>query len=145
MRAKEKETQFLFVYGTLRRHQKHEVSQILSRDGDYVGAAYFQGRLYVVDDFPGATLSSRSGDLVRGEVYRLRHPAKTFEQIDRYEEYNPARPEESLYVRRELPVTLQNGERLTAWVYLYNRPTKQLTPIRSGDFLEYQRLSGTRS
>jgi len=40
------------------------------------------------------------------------------------------------FVRRVRPVAaLPHGDRVDAWVYLFNRPTRGLRRIASGDFL----------
>jgi gamma-glutamylcyclotransferase (GGCT)/AIG2-like uncharacterized protein YtfP len=62
-------------------------------------------------------------------------PAQLLPLLDNYEECGPgfAQPQE---YRRELQqVTLDNGDSLSAWVYIYNRATTGLRQIPGGDFL----------
>lgn len=91
------------------------------------------GRLYAVGDYPGAVHRPGSS-LVRGEVYRLREPAEVFRLLDRYEGvHEPASRREFRRVRKR--VRLENGEKRTAWVYLYVRSIRGLPIIDSGDYL----------
>lgn len=101
--------------------------------------AVFQGRLYRVDDFPGATRSAEPGDLVRGEVYRLQDPDLVLPRLDEYEDFDPADPQGSLYHREVADVRLHDGRQVSAWIYLYNRPVDGLPRLASGDFLEARR------
>lgn len=129
--------EFLFVYGTLRRDSRHEMYRLLARHADFVGDAVFQGRLYLVDDFPGAVPSEAATDLVHGELYILDAPDLVLPRLDEYEEFDPARPEASLYRRQRERVTLADGSAINAWIYLFNRPTSGLPQIGSGDFLDF--------
>ena len=128
--------EFLFVYGTLRRDIRHEMYRLLARNADFVGDATFQGRLYLVDDFPGAVSSPSSEDCVRGEVYRLEEPQQVLSKLDDYEEFDPQSPEAGLYRRVKAMVLLDDDTPVDAWIYLYNRPTAGLLAIPSGDFLQ---------
>lgn len=125
---------YLFVYGTLRRNGENGVNRLLAPYADFVGAAVYQGRLYRVDDYPGAVPSDRPQDRVYGEVYRLRCPDTALARLDEYEECGPAFPAPAEYLRRKQRVTLKSGEAVAAWVYIYNRPTARLQPIPSGEF-----------
>ena len=131
----------LFVYGTLRRATGHEMQQRLAAHSEFAGDAWFRGRLFMVDDYPGAVPSARQADRVRGEVYRLRDPGLILAILDEYEGCDPDSPATALYRRELADVTLDGGGQVTAWIYLYNRPTTGLQEIESGDFLN---VSGAR-
>jgi gamma-glutamylcyclotransferase (GGCT)/AIG2-like uncharacterized protein YtfP len=133
---KQPDQHYLFVYGTLRRDRWHEMYRLLARYADFMGDATFHGRLFLVDEFPGAMLSNSPNDVVRGEVYRLGSPDLVLERFDDYEEFDSRAPDQSLYRRELVDVLLNNGKCIHAWIYLYNRPTEDLPPIPSGDFLE---------
>jgi gamma-glutamylcyclotransferase (GGCT)/AIG2-like uncharacterized protein YtfP len=62
----------LFVYGTLMRGFDHPMAQLLSRSADFLGTATCRGRLYLIKHYPGLVLSDDAGDIVFGELYRLR-------------------------------------------------------------------------
>lgn len=129
---------YLFVYGTLRRNTNSEMYHLLARSADFVDEATFQGRLYKVDYYPGVTPSSNPLDIVHGEVFRLREPATALAQLDRYEECGPGFPEPTEFIRRKIDVSLQRGKTISAWVYIYNRPTDKLRFIKSGDWFQFQ-------
>ena len=126
---------FLFVYGTLRRDNRHEMYHLLARHAHFVGEGALRGRLFMVEDYPGAVPSDSPADSVRGEVYRLHDPDLVFKQLDAYEDYDPEDPDESLYRRQLLEVQLEDDKSLPAWVYVYNRSTEDLPEIPSGDFM----------
>jgi gamma-glutamylcyclotransferase (GGCT)/AIG2-like uncharacterized protein YtfP len=125
----------LFVYGTLMRGFDHPMAKLLSRSAEFCGDAHCQGRLYLVKHYPGLVLSDDPGDVVFGELYRLRRPEESFATLDDYEGCGPgvASPQ---YVRQVLPVTLDDGTVSDAWTYVYNRPVAKLKRITSGRFLE---------
>ncbi|HSG51383.1 MAG TPA: gamma-glutamylcyclotransferase family protein [Rheinheimera sp.] len=126
---------FLFVYGTLRRCANHPMHQLLEQTSRFIGMAHFQGKLYQVTHYPAVVASANPDEQVLGEVYQLLQPEQTLPQLDKYEECGADFPEPQEYRRELQPVRLENGDSLTAWVYLYNRDTRMLTPIPSGDFL----------
>jgi gamma-glutamylcyclotransferase (GGCT)/AIG2-like uncharacterized protein YtfP len=125
---------FLFVYGTLRRDTDSEMHHFLARHADFVGDATYQGKLYVIGDYPGVVPSEDRSDFVQGEVYRLRDSDYVLSRLDRYEECGPGFSEPTEYIRKIQPVRLQSGETIPAWVYLYNRPTDNLERAAAGDF-----------
>ena len=131
--------QILFVYGTLRRDTNGQMHHLLARYADFVGEATFQGKLYMVDYYPGIVPSEDTDDLVLGEVYRLHNPSYMLSRLDQYEECGRAFPEPTEYVRRMERVRLHDGRIITAWVYVYNRPTNNLYLIESGDFLQIEK------
>jgi len=127
------ETDLLFVYGTLRRSAGSGTHPLLARAG-FVGEARWPGRLYLVDGYPGAVPDETCADGVRGELYLLTDPAADLATLDAYEECGPAWGADAEYVRTVTRVTLADGSRRDAWIYLYNRPVDGLARIESGDF-----------
>ncbi len=128
----------IFVYGTLRRGGRADMHGLLARGAELVGAGTCAGRLFLVEDYPGVVGSEDVRDVVHGEVYRLAADPEArsalLRGLDRYEGYEPAVPDASLFVRVADDVTLDSGETVRAWVYHYNRPTIGLERIDSGDF-----------
>jgi gamma-glutamylcyclotransferase (GGCT)/AIG2-like uncharacterized protein YtfP len=98
----------------------------LAKNADLIGKAWFQGKLYKIDDYPGAVLSDNSEDKVFGEVYCLHHAETLLPVLDRYEECAPDFPEPHEYLRQKQAICLNNGDWIAAWVYLYNRPVDGL-------------------
>jgi len=126
----------LFVYGTLMRGFDHPMAQLLSRSADFIGEARCRGRLYLIRHYPGLVLSDDPGDLVSGELYRLRQPEALLREFDMYEACGEGIAEPTEYVRRMLPLTLADGAVSEAWTYIYNWPVAGLPRIASGRFLE---------
>lgn len=127
---------YLFVYGTLRKGAANSTHGLLAPHGRFVAFATYQGKLYrVVDEYPGAIPSSDPKDIVHGEVYCLSRPEVAFAHLDAYEKCGPGFPQPAEYVRRRAEVTLDNGKAVSAWLYVYNRPTEGLVLIEDGDFL----------
>jgi gamma-glutamylcyclotransferase (GGCT)/AIG2-like uncharacterized protein YtfP len=130
----------LFVYGTLLRDAKHSMHDVLARHAELVGDGFFNGRLYQVGHYSGVVPSSEPDDRVFGELYRLRDAADVLLRLDEYEGCGPTAPKPTEFIRKVELVTLANGTKLQAWLYVYNRPVHRLERIRSGSFLQ----SGSR-
>jgi gamma-glutamylcyclotransferase (GGCT)/AIG2-like uncharacterized protein YtfP len=126
----------LFVYGTLMRGYVHPMARLLSANADFLGEASCRGRLFMVKHYPGLVLSENAGDIVHGELYRLRAPDDLLREFDMYEACGEGFPEPTQYVRRMFPVTLADGTVGEAWTYIYNWPVTDLKRIESGRFLE---------
>lgn len=83
------------------------------------------GRLYRLRWYPGMRPVRQPGDLVAGELYRLRQPSKTLAILDEWEEH----------YRRELSAaTLANGRMHRCWVYMYRTPLSELRRVTSGEW-----------
>ncbi len=130
----------IFVYGTLLSGTGSRMSRWLASQADFVDQGQFQGRLFRIGNYPGVVSSKRPVDRVRGEIYRVRNPAHSLAQLDAYENYDPARPSQSEYLRVLRPVRLRRGGTLDCWVYVYNRRRSRLPRIASGNFLRVPRL-----
>lgn len=131
---------YLFVYGSLRPAFRQEMHAFLVHHTDLLGTATFQGRLYDLGLYPGAVPSVHPEDRVTGEVFVVRPGSEglVFQVLDRYEgcgPYVPGRPE---YRREEVDVVLEDGQEVTAWMYVYNYGTEALTLIPSGDYVAYR-------
>jgi len=125
---------YLFVYGTLRRDAQHPMASYLNQQARWIGPACYQGKLYQVADYPAVVASSHPADTVYGEVYQLL-TAELWSILDDYEECSPSFPAPTEYQRVLQTVYLANGNAISAWIYLYNRPVSSLKVIASGDFL----------
>ena len=126
----------LFVYGTLMRGFDHPMAQLLSRSADFLGTATCRGRLYRIKHYPGLVLSDDTGDIVFGELYRLRERDALLAEFDMYEACGEGFAEPTEYIRRMLDVTQEDGSPGEAWTYVYNWPVTGLSRIVSGKFLE---------
>ena len=130
-------SEYLFVYGTLRRGLPlyHYLDTTRAR---FVGEGRIVGRLFDLGEYPGATPDPKRFSTVKGEVHELLAPGETLPVLDDVEGYDPKRPERSLFERRATSVTLESGQTLTAWVYFYRRPLLSATEIPDGDFVRYR-------
>jgi gamma-glutamylcyclotransferase (GGCT)/AIG2-like uncharacterized protein YtfP len=112
----EKRTEYLFVYGTLRKGFQNSMHQPLVRNAVFAGKA--------------------ESDRVHGDVFLLQEPGTVFQYLDAYEECTSADPEPTEFKREELDVRYQSGKMVKAWIYLYNLPTVGKRQITSGDYVE---------
>jgi gamma-glutamylcyclotransferase (GGCT)/AIG2-like uncharacterized protein YtfP len=129
--------EYLFVYGTLRQQVAHPLHTFLVYSADFIGLGYVQAKLYVVEHYPGAVLTDDPTSRVLGEVYLLRRPEKVLNKLDAYEGCTRDYPQPHEYKRKKVSVKLENGPNITAWMYEYNLPTKNLKLIPSGDYLDF--------
>jgi gamma-glutamylcyclotransferase (GGCT)/AIG2-like uncharacterized protein YtfP len=125
-----KEPAFLLLYGSLRRGEPMFCEMGLDRALEYVRDVEFPGDLYDLGDYPGAVAGQ---DRVQAELYRLLD-ADILGALDRYEEFDPARPTDSLYLRKAIAVP-GIGD---AWVYLYNRGVAGARRIAGGDWRRHR-------
>lgn len=125
----------VFVYGTLMRGFDHPMSKLLSNGADFLGEASCRGRLYRVAHYPGLLHSDDPGDVVFGELFRLRQPDELMAALDDYESVGPGYNPPTLYLRERIAVTLADGSTSEAWTYIYNRPVIETKRITSGRFL----------
>ena len=116
----------LFVYGTLRRQSS---AHGLLEGSRYFAKASLGGTLYDLGQYPGLVRDNAGGGRVVGEVYELPNQTahRMLRALDRYEGNE--------FVRRRTFVTLANGVRRAAWVYvLRSRPSRSVRKIESGRY-----------
>lgn len=114
--------EFLFVYGTLHPDRApEEIAEAVNKLRP-LGAGTTRGELHDLGEYPAVFLESRNRSLVKGLVFALPEDAETLASLDRYEEFQPSDPENSLFIRAKRLVTFADGTRRRCWVYLYNRP-----------------------
>lgn len=134
------DTDFLFVYGTLRRGLALH-HHLVRMGAQFVGAGVVQAELFDLGKFPGARKSARPGRVVAGEVYRLRQAQKALKVLDDVEGVLPQAPEKSLFQRATTEIVLPNRVRRVAWIYWLNeRASARLRPS-SRDFARHRTLS----
>src|SRR4051812_10857421 len=112
---------YLFIYGTLSPDRAPaDVRDAVSRMKPIAPGA-MNGDLYDLGEYPGAVANVNARNVVRGQVYRLPGDKEVLKKLDAYEEFNPEDIKNSLFVREERPIELDDGRKLNCWVYLYNR------------------------
>jgi gamma-glutamylcyclotransferase (GGCT)/AIG2-like uncharacterized protein YtfP len=131
----------LFVYGTLRRGASGEpgkdnmMMRALSAASKPVGRGRVRGKLHQISWYPALVDARNARSAVTGEVVELSDP-NLLAKLDAYEDASTTPSRKHEYVRRRKLVTLDSGERIMAWAYVYNRKPKSKSVIASGDFLE---------
>lgn len=127
----------IFIYGSLRKEFSSPVRSVLKDYAEFFDEAVFQGRLYMIDWYPGAVKSENPDDTVIGEVYKIINREFVLEILDHYEGCSAGIPQPHEFVRKKESVRLKNGKEITAWIYLYDLSTVGKKRIPSGDYVEY--------
>ena len=112
----------LFVYGTLHPDRAPaEIASIVRRFRP-ISPATILGRLYDLGPYPGVHLDVPDPDPVPGHLFELPEGPTVLPALDAYEDYDPASPETSLYLRQRTSASLPDGSSTECWVYVYNQP-----------------------
>jgi len=74
-------SEFLFVYGTLRRGQPL-YPHLDAAKARFIGEGRIVGRLFDLGEYPGATPDPKRFSTVRGEVHELYDPPRTLAILD---------------------------------------------------------------
>jgi gamma-glutamylcyclotransferase (GGCT)/AIG2-like uncharacterized protein YtfP len=131
----------VFVYGTLRQGGVREMPRLFPQT-EFIGFGTARGRLYDFGAYPGFMPDAEGAGDVIGEVYAV--PAivlQALDDIERYELHNDAG---SYYHRREVDVTLRDGRRMTAWVYVCNPAFYDCSrPIATHDWIAHAAAKGS--
>lgn len=136
MKGNDTHSSYLFVYGTLMQPFDTSMNCYLQRHSRFLGAAEVKGRLYDLGRYPGLRLDGVVGRSICGHVYKLDRPGEVLAILDRYEGYDPSRPEAGEYRRTRINLDW-GGQVLLCWVYLYNAEVDDLPEITSGNYLDY--------
>jgi gamma-glutamylcyclotransferase (GGCT)/AIG2-like uncharacterized protein YtfP len=118
----------LFVYGSLCSWAGHPNGARLGREAAALKPARIVGKLYRISWYPGLVPSDDPRDVVHGELVTLRDAAASLVWLDAYE--NLDKSDEYERVRRA--VSLDDGTRRDAWVYLYRWPVDPGARVASG-------------
>ncbi len=127
-------TDYLFVYGTLMSGSQSAQAKAVARSAMFVGPALLQGKLFLVDQYPACVPSADPDNQVLGDIYQLAQ-SELLSMLDDYEECSAKFPEPTEYRRVKHHVRLLSGDALEAWVYIYNRSTVGLNPLKKGRFV----------
>lgn len=125
--------EYLFVYGTLKRDVGNDMYHLLAKNAKFIGGGTWNGKLYLVENYPGAIPSDNPSDTVHGEIYLLNN-TDILSSLDEYEECSDKFPEPKLYKRIKDNIRVTNGDTVNAWIYIYNLPVGNLKEIKSGNF-----------
>ena len=134
-----------FFYGTLIAGSGNRMARLVQERLRFVGPGAARGTLHAIADPRGwypALL--RGGGEVRGMIYEAPpdFTAADLARLDAYEDYDPASPAASLYLRVPVMVTPAG----TAQAYIYNRLLPAGSrPIPGGDFRAWLAAEGLRA
>lgn len=128
-------TDRVFFYGTLMTGFDRRRRAGIDTKLTYKGRGSIEAALFDLGIYPAAVPAP--GGRVMGELYVMADPDSVLAALDEIEGYAPDRPEQSLYSRSDVPVTLADGSTEQAWVYFYNAPLGQAPRIPSGDYLAH--------
>jgi gamma-glutamylcyclotransferase (GGCT)/AIG2-like uncharacterized protein YtfP len=117
--------QGLFVYGTLHPDRAPEEIKSVVKKMVPIGQGTVVGSLHDLGDYPALVLDGKRGQRVRGSVFALPDDPGTLQALDKYEEFEPEDPKNSLFVRSKRTVTFADGTRKRCWVYIYNQKLPQ--------------------
>ena len=126
-----------FFYGTLMTGFDRRRRAGIEARMSYVGRGWIQAALFDLGIYPAAVPAADGR--VWGEVYRIDDEPSVLGTLDEIEGYAPDDPDHSLYLRTQVPVAMDDGRYLDAWVYFYNAPLGQAQKIPSGDYLDHVR------
>ena len=128
----------VFFYGTLmtgfdRRRRLGMDDQLTFR-----GRGWIRARCSTLACIPRRCLrrTARSG----ARSSRSTNPTPVLAALDEIEGYDASTPDTSLYVRRQVPVHLDDDAEAEAWAYFYNAPLGQARRIASGDYLTHLKV-----
>lgn len=143
----------VFFYGTLMSGFPLRREVAVDDHLRFVGRGRIRGRLFDLGRYPGAVAVGR--ERVYGETYVIIGPrAEVLEVLDQAEGCGAVVPspgarvakgaQPGQYVRTVVPVTLDAGAELPAWVYFYNSTLTGAVHIPSGDYRAYLLESALR-
>jgi gamma-glutamylcyclotransferase (GGCT)/AIG2-like uncharacterized protein YtfP len=121
-----------FFYGTLRTgHGPPPIAHVL-RTARTLGPGRVRGRLYDLGAYPGGIPDEQAPTTIPGSVFELPDDPELLRDLDAYEEFDPQRTDASLFLRTEGEVELEDGRRISCWMYVYNRVPEGREPM-TGD------------
>lgn len=131
MTEKKKKLCRFFVYGTLKEGGRFDGSHF-AKLRSKVQKASLPGAIYNLGSFPTIKLDGKG--MVMGEVHTFpkEHIDDIKRSFDRIEGYNPDAPTKGLYNRHIIEASLEDGEKVKAFVYEYNGSVDEDSKIESG-------------
>ncbi|MCR9096322.1 MAG: gamma-glutamylcyclotransferase [bacterium] len=126
------EPHWVAVYGSLMRGLGAVEHLGITERLRFVGPCVLEGELFDLGDWPG--MRPGNGRVV-AEIHALLDP-DVLPLLDAFEDFDPAAPRGSLYLRERVPLVEPVGA--TAWTYVYNRIPDASARIPSGDWRRWR-------
>ena len=121
----------LFVYGTLRpAHAPPSLAEVVATFRP-LGPARIRGRLYDLGPYTGAVADSRAESWVHGEIVEATAATPPLAWFDHYEDYEPASPERSVFLREQHMLEAARGA-VPCWIYVLARIPAGARQVESG-------------
>lgn len=127
-------SQYLFVYGTLRPNIGHPMATYLAKHALWRGQAKAPGRLYDFGAYPGMIEARETNDWVIGDLYEMADPEKLLAELDKYEGCIPEEPQPYVFRRSVTSAITAEGNSLCAWIYYFVGDIDETQRVRSGDY-----------
>jgi gamma-glutamylcyclotransferase (GGCT)/AIG2-like uncharacterized protein YtfP len=116
----------LFIYGTLHPDRAPREIATVARRLTSLGRATLPARLLDLGEYPGVVLDCNAQP-IPGELFAI-PDAATLAALDAYEDFRPASPADSLFLRENAVVTLDDGTEKSCWVYVWNGDEPAASP-----------------
>jgi gamma-glutamylcyclotransferase (GGCT)/AIG2-like uncharacterized protein YtfP len=116
----------LFLYGTLHPDRAPAEIAAAARRLTLIGPATIRARVYNLGAYPGAVLENedekhdQAAPALPGHLFTV-PDAETLAALDAYEDFRPASPATSLFLRVETTAATPDGSPHPCYVYVYNR------------------------
>jgi gamma-glutamylcyclotransferase (GGCT)/AIG2-like uncharacterized protein YtfP len=124
-------TEPVFVYGTLRRGGSNHFRM---EGADFIGGGGIAGEIFRIDWYPALVLGGNS--TVKGELYRM--CSEHLRALDEFEGIVPDEGESREYRRVKVEVTMDSGEKESAWVWEWIGDLNSAMALDTGDWLAYE-------
>lgn len=121
-------TQFLFVYGWLKRKYHQQLPFEMPRS--FVDEAYTYGEMYKVAEYPGVYL--KGSRKIFGEIYQV-NASQDWTKMDAFEHASPHIKQDPDY-RRILTTCYIGNKQVQCWIYEYLKKVNPLDLIEGGVF-----------
>lgn len=120
----------VFVYGTLMSGFRNNERYLSKRGAKKVGDGTTGGRMVSLGMYPAAKFGD--GGTIKGEVYDV--TKDHVESMDGLEGCHFGKPQISLYYRRPVLVTMDDGKQVEAHTYEYQQSWGDRPLIKGGDW-----------
>lgn len=130
----------LFVYGSLRTRGYNYENYLKDEIKDYKRAV-IKGKLYHIEN-KGYPAAIHGQGVVYGELMEFYNYDETIKIVDKLESYYEFNIKDSMYIREEVEVTLLDGSKEMAYVYIYNMDCNEnkedkLIEVPNNDWIKY--------